>query len=54
MQGQKEKRCLELGRETAVERDADRLADIVEEVNRMLYEKEQRRKEERQPNPNAA
>jgi len=52
--GKKEERRLELSRETAAERDTDRLVDIVDQVNRMLYEKEQRRKEERKQNPSAA
>ncbi|HEX6805713.1 MAG TPA: hypothetical protein VF133_18675 [Terriglobales bacterium] len=37
---------MELCRQAAVERDADRLMDIVDQINRMLYEKERRLKEE--------
>ena len=53
MQGEKEERWMELCRRAVVERDADRLTDIVDQINRMLYEKEQRLKEERQQNPGA-
>ena len=54
MQGEKEERWLELCRQAAVERDADRLVEIVEQINCMLYEKEQRLKKERQTDPSAA
>ena len=54
MQGEKEERWMDLCRQAAVERDADRLMDIVDQINRMLYEKEQRLKEERQQDPSAA
>ena len=54
MQGEKEERWMELCRQAVFERDADRLMDIVDQINRMLYEKEQRLKEERQQNPSAA
>ena len=46
MQGEKE--------DAAVDRDADRLGDIVDHINRMLYEKEQQLKEEREQDPSAA
>ena len=54
MQGEKEGSWLELCRQAAVERDADRLVGIVNQINRMLYEKEQRLKKERQTDPSAA
>jgi len=54
LQGEKEERWTELCRQAAVERDADRLVDIVDQINRMLYEKEQRLKKERQQNSSAA
>jgi hypothetical protein len=40
--------------DAAVERDGDRLVDIVDHINRMLYEKEQQLKAEREQNPSAA
>ena len=51
MQGKKEE---DLRRQAAIERDADRLTDVVDQINRMLYEKEQLLKEERQQDPSAA
>ena len=54
MQGEKEERWMELCRQAVVERDADRLMDIVDQINPMLYEKEQLLKEERQQDPSAA
>jgi hypothetical protein len=51
LQGKKEE---DLCRQAAIERDTDRLTDIVDQVNRMLYEKEQRLKKERQQNSSAA
>ena len=53
MQGEKEERWLELCRQAAVERDSDRLVDIMDQINRMLYEKEQRLKEGHPQNPSA-
>ena len=46
MQGQKE--------DAMVDRDADRLGDIVDQINRMLYAKERQLKEEREQDPSAA
>ena len=54
MQDEKEKRWAELCRQAVVERDADRLVDIMDQINRMLYEKQQRLKQEHQHNPSAA
>lgn len=54
MPGEKEEPWFDLGRKAALESDADRLSDIVDQINRMLYEKEQRLKEERQQHPGAA
>ncbi len=39
---------MELCEQAAVEQDAERLLELVQEINRLLEEKEQRLKEQRQ------
>jgi len=54
LRGEKEERWIELCRQAVGERDTDRLMDLVDQINRMLYEKEQRLKQERPQNRSAA
>ena len=47
MQGENEERWMQLCRDAISERDPDKLMQIMEQINRMLENKEQRLKEQR-------
>jgi len=54
MQGENEERWIQLCRKAIDERDPDKLMQIMEQINRMLEEKEQRLKERRITSQGAA
>jgi hypothetical protein len=54
MQGENEERWMQLCRKAIDERDPDKLMQIMEQINRMLEEKEQRLKERRITSQGAA
>jgi hypothetical protein len=54
MQGENEERWMQLCQKAIEERDPDKLMQIMEQINRMLEEKEQRLKERRIPSQGAA